>query len=141
MLLFYSIFFCTLLNKRILIDTVKKDPIEYSTNTITIGSINKYGNTYIGFYTNYKIGSLSPNTLDGNTVIDRVGCAKGSKCHFYPTPYNVYVVRLDTLYGFIMNSGNSLTSRNNPIFNENDVGKTIPLYISGTKPSFEWVQL
>ena len=46
---------------------------------------------------------------------------------FYPTPYNVYVVRLDTLYGFIMNSAESFTNRNNPIFNEDDVGKTIPL--------------
>ena len=42
--------FCTMLNKRILIDTVKKDSTEYSTNTITIGSIDKYGNTYIGLY-------------------------------------------------------------------------------------------
>ena len=60
---------------------------------------------------------------------------------FYLTPYNVYVVRLDTLYGFIMNSAESFTNRNNPIFNEDDVGKTIPLYISSTKLSFEWIQI
>lgn len=147
MLLFYSIFFMPM--KKVLLQNhityepgiyrlhvgIAKDScFGYSngSNVVDLGSAvfgslmptNKIFLEYeLDGYNQAYIGSLYSNNAKGLTRIDLSERL---------THRTIYVIRLDNLNGMHYQSYNRM------MFNEDDVGKTIPMYISQVRPSFSY---
>lgn len=127
---------------------------DYTTHLLRVGNIDDNWKGFADRFHNgvdQRAGELEPRTviIDYDVEVSYLGThifknlsqlllANGS-----PREASLYVVRLDTKVGFIQR----FTSTSTPAVNGNwfvsdeDVGKTIELYISETPPSFDWTNI